>query len=384
MPSIYLDHSATTPVAPDVLQAMMPYFLQDYGNAASLHAFGRDAAAALDAAHSSVACEFGVRPSEVIFTGCGTESDNLALRGVALAMRQRNRGNHIVYAAAEHHAVEYTVHQLRDVFGFEVTEVPVTGTGFVDPDAIKRAIRPNTVLASVMTANNEVGTLQAIGDIGAICRERNVIFHSDAVQCPAYMPLNMHALNVDVMSFSAHKFYGPKGVGIMLMREGTPYLPTLTGGGHERGRRAGTVNVAGAVGAAAALKFVARRRNVESSRLSALRDQLIAGVLADVPDAKLSGDSAMRLPHHASFVIKGVDGEMLLMSLDVEDIAVSTGSACTSGTPEPSSVLMAMGIAPEWALGGLRITLGYNTTPAEIDYVIETMPKCVERVRKAL
>lgn len=385
MRPVYLDHSATTPVCAEALAAMQPYFSEHFGNSSSLHSFGRDAAAALDAARATVACELGARPNEIVFTACGTESDNLALRGAAFAMRKRNPAKtHLITAHAEHHAVEGTLHQLRDLFGFELTELPVDGHGFVDPDDVRRAIGPNTALVSVMAANNEVGTLQAVGDIGAICRERGVLFHSDAVQCPAYMALDVKQLNLDFMALSAHKFYGPKGVGVMYIRDGAPYVPTNTGGGHERGRRAGTVNVAGAVGAAAALKYVAKRRDVQSARLQALRDQLIAGILADVPDVRLSGHLQQRLPHHASLLFKDVDGEMLLMALDVEGIAVSTGSACTSGNPEPSAVLVSMGIAREWALGGLRLTLGYDSTEADIDDVLQIMPKCVERVRRAM
>lgn len=385
MRPVYLDHSATTPVCAEALAAMQPYFSEHFGNSSSLHSFGRDAAAALDAARATVACELGARPNEIVFTACGTESDNLALRGAAFAMRKRNPAKtHLITAHAEHHAVEGTLHQLRDLFGFELTELPVDGHGFVDPDDVRRAIGPNTALVSVMAANNEVGTLQAVGDIGAICRERGVLFHSDAVQCPAYMALDVKQLNLDFMALSAHKFYGPKGVGIMYIRDGAPYVPTNTGGGHERGRRAGTVNVAGAVGAAAALKYVAKRRDVQSARLQALRDQLIAGILADVPDVRLSGHLQQRLPHHASLLFKDVDGEMLLMALDVEGIAVSTGSACTSGNPEPSAVLVSMGIAREWALGGLRLTLGYDSTEADIDDVLQIVPKCVERVRRAM
>ncbi len=383
--AIYLDHSATTPVAESVLSAMLPFFSQTYGNAASMHEYGRDAAAALDEAHRVVGCEIGARASEIIFTGCGTESDNLALRGAALAMRERSKGikKHIISAPTEHHAVEGTLHQLRDMFGFELTELRVDTHGNVDPDDVQRAIRPDTSLVSLMLANNEVGTLLPIAEIGAICKARGVLLHTDAVQCPAYLDINVDALNVDMLSLSSHKFYGPKGVGVLYLRDGTPYLPTLTGGGHERGRRAGTVNVAGAVGTAAALKYVSKERNHQHGRLKVLRDKLIAGILSDVPHTKLSGDPIQRLPHHASFLFKDVDGETLMMALDVEGICVSTGSACTSGDPEPSPVLTAMGIARDWALGGIRITLGFQTTEDEIDTVIAALPSCVARIRKA-
>lgn len=380
---VYLDYSATTPVAGEVAAAMQPYLSELFGNSSSLHTYGRDAAAALDEAHLVVGCAIGARASEITFTGCGTEADNLALRGVAFAMRQRGRGNHIITAPVEHHAVEATAHQLHEVFGFDLTMLQVDGCGRVDPDDVRRAIRPDTALVSVMLANNEVGTLEPVKAIGAVCHEHGVYFHTDAVQAPAYMPVDVNDLNVDLMALSSHKFYGPKGVGVLYIREGTPYMPTITGGGHERGRRPGTVNVAGAVGTAAAVKFISREREAQAARLIGLRDKMIAGILAQVPDARVSGHPAERLPHHASFVFKGVDGESLLMALDVEGIAVSTGSACTSGDPEPSPVLVAMGIPREWALGGLRISLGYHTTDSEIDRVLDVLPKCVERVRRA-
>ena len=379
---IYLDYSATTPVAPEVAEAMQPYFTAMFGNASSTHGFGRDAAAALDEAHTVVGCAIGARASEITFTGCGTESDNLALRGVAFAARKNGRGNHLISSQMEHHAVEGTVHQLHDLFGFDITMLPVDGCGRVDPGDVRRAIRPDTILVSVMLGNNEVGTMQAVSEIGRVCREGGVLFHTDAVQCPAYMPIDVNELNVDLLALSSHKFYGPKGSGVLYMRDGTPYIPVFTGGGHERGRRPGTVSVANAVGTAAALKYVSGQRNEQAVRLSQLRDRLIAGVLANVPDARVSGHPTVRMPHHASFVFKGFDGETLQMALDVEGIAVSTGSACTSGNPEPSPVLLAMGIPAEWALGGLRITLGYHTTQAEIDTVIATLPRCVEQVRK--
>ncbi len=380
---VYLDYSATTPVAGEVAAALQPYLTEKFGNAASLHSFGRDAAAALDEAHLVVGCAIGARASEIVFTGCGTEADNLALRGVAFAMRQRGRGNHIITTPVEHHAVEATARQLHEVFGFDLTMLPVDGCGRVDPDDVRRAIRSDTALVSVMLANNEVGTLEPVKEIGAICRECGVYFHTDAVQAPAYMPIDVNDLNVDLMALSAHKLYGPKGVGVLYLREGTPCMPAITGGGHERGRRPGTVNVAGAVAAAAAIKYISREREAQAARLQILRDKLIAGVLALVPEARISGHPTARLPHHASFVFKGVDGESLLMALDVEGIAVSTGSACTSGDPEPSPVLVAMGIPREWALGGLRISLGYHTTQEEIERVLDVLPKCVEHVRLA-
>ena len=382
---VYLDYSATTPVAPEVEAAMQPFWREAFGNAASLHHFGREAAAALDEAHAILGCAIGARAGEVVFTGCGSEADNLALRGVAFAMRHAGRRGpgHIITTPIEHHAVETTACQLRDLFGFDLTLLPVDGCGRVDPDDVRRAIRADTVIVSIMLANNEVGTLQPISEIGAICREHGIPFHSDAVQAPAYLPLDVNALNVDLLALSSHKFYGPKGVGVLYLREGTPYIPPITGGGHERGRRPGTVNVAGAVGSAAAMRYVARQREAQSARLAALRDRLIAGVLDRVPDARLTGHPTERLPHLASFVFKDVDGESLLMALDVEGFAVSTGSACTSGNPEPSPVLLAMGIPPAWALGSLRISLGYDTRAEDIEALLEVLPRCVERVRRS-
>jgi len=383
---IYLDYSATTPTAEEVKAAMQPYWSDLFGNASSLHSFGRDAAAGLDEAHTVVGCAIGARASEVVFTGCGTEADNLALRGVAFAARRALNGSpgHIITTPVEHHAVEATAHQLHALFGFDLTLLPVDGCGRVDPDDVRRAIRPDTVLVSVMLANNEVGTLQPIREIGAICRERSVPFHTDAIQAPAYLPINVNDLNVDLLALSSHKFYGPKGIGVLYIREGTPYVPPLTGGGHERGRRPGTVNVAGAVGTAAAIKYVSREREGQAARLTALRDRLIEGVLARVPDARVSGHPADRLANHTSFVFKGVDGESLLMALDVEGFAVSTGSACTSGNPEPSPVLLAMGIPREWALGGLRITLGYHTSEEDVNALLDALPECVRRVRRSV
>ncbi len=378
---IYLDHSATTPLAPEAREAMLPFLTEFFGNASSLHSFGRDAAAALDEAHYTVGCAIGARASEIVFTGCGTESDNLALRRAGSPRRV------LVTAPTEHHAVEVTAHQLQDLFGFETVMLPVDETGWVNPQDVQRLLdtRPDEVgLVSVMMANNEVGTLQSVREIGALCRERGVFFHTDAVQCPAYLPIDVNSMNIDLMSLSSHKFYGPKGVGVLYIRDGVPYVSTATGGGHERDRRAGTVNVAGAVGTAAALKLASRRRETEAARLTVLRDKLIAGVLARVPDSRLTGHPARRLPHHTSFAFKDIDGETLLMALDIEGIAVSTGSACTSGSPEPSPVLVALGIPSEWALGGLRITLGYGTTEADIDAVLETLPLCVARVRSAV
>jgi len=385
--AIYLDHSATTPLAPAVRAAMEPYLTHGFGNAASLHSFGREATAALDEAHFTAGCAIGARASEIIFTSGGTESDNLALRGILLGLKAQTAAPALAISAIEHHAVSETAAQLERHFGHPRHVIAVDGQGRVDPssvaatlDAAGGAIK----LVSVMMANNEIGTVQAIAEIAAICHARGCLLHTDAVQCPAYLPVDVNALGVDALSLSAHKVYGPKGIGILYLRDGVPFISTATGGGHERDRRAGTVNVAGAVGAAEALKRAASRRAEETARLTALRDRLIAGVLAQVPEVVLTGHPTERLAHLASFAFKGVDGEVLQMALDVEGIAVSTGSACTSGSPEPSEVLLAIGLAREWALGGLRFSLGESTTEADIARVIEVLPTCVVRARAAV
>ncbi|MDT7884076.1 MAG: cysteine desulfurase family protein [Thermoflexus sp.] len=379
---IYLDHSATTPVDPRVVEAMQPYFTEIYGNSASIHRFGRAAARALEESRRTVAEILGSHPTEVVFTGSGTESDNLALRGVAFAQRRAGRGNHLIVSSVEHHAVLNTARQLEEVFGFEVTYLPVDEYGMVDPDEVGRAIRKDTILISVMYANNEVGTIQPIAEIARIARARGIPFHTDAVQAGGMLDLDVNRLGVDLMTLSAHKFYGPKGVGVLYIRQGTPYLPVITGGGHERGRRAGTVNVAGIVGLATALRLAQESRESENARLRRLRDRLIQGILERVPEARLTGHPTERLPHHASFVFRGINGEELLLALDVEGIAASTGSACTSGRPEPSEVLLAMGLPHEWAVGSLRLTLGKSNTEEDIETVLEVLPRAVARLRE--
>ncbi len=379
---IYLDHSATTPVDPRVVEAMRPYWSEVFGNTSSAHAWGQEAAAALEKARETVAGVLGCRPSEVVFTGSGTEADNLAIRGVAWAARKAERGNHVVTIPIEHHAVGHTVEQLRDLFGFEVTVVPVDEHGRVDPDDVRRAIRSDTVLVTVMAANNEVGTVQPIPEIGAICRERGIPLHTDAVQAAGRLDLNVDRLGVDLLSISAHKFYGPKGVGVLYVRRGVDLVPALTGGGHERGRRPGTVNVAGAVGLAEALRLAEEMREEENVRLQSLRDRLIEGVLENVPDARLTGHPTERLAHHASFALRGVEGASVVVSLDLEGIAASSGAACAEGEPEPSAVLTAMGLPPEWAIGALRLTLGRANTEEDVDTVLEVLPRIIAHLRR--
>ncbi len=383
MNTIYLDHAATTPVAPQVITAMAPYWTEIYGNSASIHAFGRAAARGLEAARSQVAQVMGCHPTEVIFTASGTESDNLAIRGVAWAARDAGRGKHIITTTVEHHAVGHTVQQLCDRFGFEATFVPVDRYGQVDPADVRRAIRADTALISVVYANNEVGTIQPIAEIGQIARAHNIPFHTDAVQAAGKLSLDVNALRVDLLTLSAHKFYGPKGVGALYVRREMAFVPPLTGGGHERGRRPGTVDVAGNVGLAVALQLAEEKRGDETNRLARLRDWLIAGVLERVPDARLTGHPTARLADSASFAFRGCDGETLLMALDLAGIAASTGSACTTGDPEPSFVLTAMGLDPDWAVGSLRLSLGRATTGEQIERVLELLPGVVDQVRRS-
>ncbi|MCS6909511.1 MAG: cysteine desulfurase [Anaerolineales bacterium] len=381
MESIYLDYAATTPLDPRVLEAMLPYLREEFGNPSSVHGFGRRAEKAVEGARRTVAEVLGCDPDEIIFTGGGSESNNLALRGAAFAARELRGANHLITAPTEHEAVLATMHQLRDHFGFELTELPVDRTGRVEPADVVRALRPDTALVSVMTANNEIGTLQPVAEIAAICHERGVLFHTDAVQAASQLDLNVRASGVDLLSLGAHKFYGPKGVGALYVRRGTPLLPTQTGGAQERGRRAGTSNVASIVGLAEALRITAQERETHNARFAALREYVIAGVLSNVPESRVTGHRLERLPNHASFVFRYINGNDLLMHLDLAGIAASSGSACKTGDPRPSGVLLALGLEPEWALGSLRITVGRGTTEAHVERLVAVLPKAVEKLR---
>ncbi len=377
---IYLDHAATTAVDPRVVEAMLPYFASVYGNPSSPYRFAERARKALEQARAKVADILGARPSEIVFTSCGTESDNLALRGVALA--NRGRGKHLITTPIEHHAVLHTCEQLAREFGFRVTYVPVDSFGMVDPDAIGRAITPETVLISVMFANNEVGTIEPIAEIGRIARARGIPFHTDAVQAGSSLNLHVDELNVDLMALSGHKFYAPKGVGVLYVREGTRLLPTQTGGGQERHLRAGTENVPYIVSLAKALEMAYDDLDSEVPRLTALRDRLIEGVLERIPDAYLTGHPVQRLPNSASFVFAGIEGESILLQLDLAGVAASSGSACTSGSEGPSHVLTALGLEASLARGSLRLTLGRENTAADVDYVLEALPGIVHKLRE--
>jgi cysteine desulfurase len=377
--SIYMDHAATTAVAPRVVEAMLPYFAEKYGNASSVHGFGREAQQAMENARKTVADILDAGPEEVIFTSCGTESDNLAIRGVAFA--QQKRGNHIITSPVEHHAVGHTCEQLGQRFGFEVTYVPVDKYGRVDPDAVGRAITDRTVLITIMYANNEVGTIQPIAEIGGLARAKGIPFHTDAVQAGGTLDLNVNTLNVDLVSLSAHKFYGPKGVGILYQRRGTPLLPMQTGGGHERGRRAGTENIPYIVGLATALELAHQSRESNNARIAGLRERLISGVLSSISDAYLTGHPTERLPNSASFVFRGIEGEAILLSLDLMGVAASSGSACTSGATEPSHVLTSIGLPVDICHGSLRLTLGNDNAPQDVDYVLSVLPDIVRKLR---
>lgn len=378
---IYLDHSATTPVDPSVVEAMAPYWTTTFGNTESSHAFGRDAANALEGARQKVASILNCHISEIAFTGSGTESDNLALRGAAWGARQAGRGDHIITTPIEHHAVSHTLDQLRELFGFQVEHIPVDDDGLVNPDDIAASLRPETVLVSVVLASNEIGTVQPVAEIGRVCRERGVLLHTDAVQAPGRLALCPDHLNVDLLALSAHKFNGPKGVGLLYVRRDTPLIPAITGGDHERGRRPGTVNVAGAVGLATALELAEERRQEENARLQSLRDRLIAGVLERVPASQLTGHPRRRLAHHASFVFQDVEGESVVQALDLQGIAASSGAACTEGEPETSPVLRALGLGPEWGIGSLRLTMGVSNEEADVTRVLDVLPSVVRRLR---
>ncbi len=380
--SIYLDFAATTPVDPRVMAAMLPYFSLDFGNPSSVHHYGRQAEKALEQARCDVAAALNCQPAEVIFTGCGSEADNLALRGAALAAREQTGANHLITTPIEHSAVLATMRQLRDHFGFELTILPVDADGLVSPAAVADALRPDTALVSVMYASNEIGSIQPIAAIAQACRGRGVLLHTDAVQAASQLTVDVQALGVDFLALGAHKFYGPKGVGVLYARRGAALLPTQTGGSHEQGLRAGTQNVPYIVGLAEALRLTVAERDQHNELFQALRDRLIEGVLRHVPDSALTGHRSQRLPNHASFVFQGLDGNELLMHLDLAGIAASSGSACKTGDPEPSEVLLALGLEPALALGSLRLTVGRPTTGADVDRLLAVLPAVVDKLRR--
>ncbi len=378
---IYLDYAATTPVDSRVLDAMLPYFNASFGNPSSVHRYGQVAEAAVDSARETVASVLNCRADEIVFTSCGSESDNLALRGAMLAGRKNNR-NWLLTSHVEHHAVSKTAEQLEQYFNIHVEWLPVDARGMVTPEAMRAAVCDATALASVMLANNEIGTINPIAELAAICHEHGILVHTDAVQAAAYLDVDVQTLGVDMLSLGAHKLYGPKGVGALYVRKGTELLPHLTGGGQEFGLRAGTQNVPYIVGFAEAMRLAKEEREQRVAHVRPLRDQIVGRVLEEIPDSQLTGHPENRLPNHASFVFKDVDGNLLLQFLDANGFACSSGSACKTGNPEPSEVITALGLSRDWALGSLRVTLGKDSTPAQIDSFLKTLPDLVANARK--
>jgi len=381
--AIYLDHAATTPVDARVLDAMLPYLREHYGNPSSLHRLGQDAARAVRRARAQVADILNCSPQEIVFTSGATESNNLALRGIVLAQPTEGHRRHLVISAVEHKAVLETAQDLHEHYNVDLTVVPVDGNGRVRVKDVEAALRPETALVSIMYANNEVGTVQPLADIAALCRERGIPFHTDAVQAANYFSLDVQALGVDALTLSGHKIYGPKGIGVLYLRRSLPLRPQLTGGRQENGRRAGTENVPGIVGMAAALTLAQTSRQRECERLRLLRDHLVQHVLTRIPDVYLTGHPQERLPNHASFVIGGLESGRVLMALDLAGVAASSGSACTSAAQTPSHVLTAMGIPPEEAVGHIRLTLGRQSDENAIVQTVHVLEDVVRRLRHA-
>jgi cysteine desulfurase len=376
---IYLDHAATTKLDPEVLAAMLPFLGDQFGNASSIYSLGREARKAVEEARDVTAAFFGARPKEIVFTSCGSESDNLAIRGVAWA--SKSRGNHIITSQVEHSAVLNTCRALEKQ-GFAVTYLPPDRTGRISVEQVQEAITDRTILISIIHANNEVGTVQPVADIGALARERRITFHTDAVQSVGQLPAQVTALNADLVSMSAHKVYGPKGVGALYVRTGVRLQPVISGGDQEFHRRAGTENVPGIVGLAKALELAYEELATVPPRLARLRNRLVEGILSRVPACELTGHPEQRSPNHASFLFRHIEGEPLLHNLDMRGIAASSGSACASGSVEPSHVLLAMGFSVEEAHGALRLTLGKANTDADVDAVLTALPPLVEELRE--
>lgn len=376
---IYLDHAATTYVKPEVLEAMIPYFNQKFGNPSSVYSIGRESKKAIEEARDRVAAALGAQSREIFFTGSGSEADNWAIKGVAYA--NRDKGNHIITTAIEHHAVLHTCQYLESD-GFEVTYLPVDPNGLINLDDLRKAIKPNTILISIMFANNEIGTVQPISEIGKIAREKNIYFHTDAVQAVGNVHINVVDMNIDLLSLSSHKFYGPKGVGALYIRKGVKITSFLHGGAQERGRRASTENVAGIVGLGKAIEIASQNIDEYNSKLISLRDRTIEEITRRIPFVKLNGDRYKRLPGNVNFSFEFIEGESLLLMLDMKGIAASSGSACTSGSLDPSHVLLAIGLPHEIAHGSLRLTFGEENTQEDVDYVLEVLPMIVQRLRE--
>ncbi|MBZ4664802.1 cysteine desulfurase NifS [Mahella sp.] len=376
---IYMDHAATTYVKPEVMDEMLPYFTDKFGNPSSIYFYGREAKEAIETAREKVATAIGAEPSEIYFTSGGTESDNWAIKGTAFASKKR--GNHIITSAIEHHAVLHTCQYLEKL-GFEVTYLPVDQYGLVDPDDVYKTITDKTVLISIMMANNEIGTIEPIAEIGRIARQRGVYFHTDAVQAIGSMDIDVKSLNVDMLSLSGHKFYGPKGIGALYIRKGVKIDQFMHGGAQERNRRASTENVPGIVGLGRAIELATATIPQRREHLTQLRDRLIKGIMDKIPFVRLNGHPTERLPGNVNLSFEFIEGESMLLSLDLKGVAASSGSACTSGSLDPSHVLLAIGLPHEIAHGSLRLTLGDDNTEEDVDYVIEILPDIVERLRQ--
>ena len=378
MRRIYLDYAATTPTDPEVVKAMLPYFTDRFGNPSSIHSFGQEAKAAVEKARREIASFLGAKQDEIIFTSGGSESDNFAIKGVAYA--NKHKGNHIITSSIEHHAVIKSCEFLEKM-GFEVTYLPVSKDGLVDPEDVKKAITDKTILISIMHASNEIGTIQPIKEIGKIAREKKIYFHSDAVQTFGHLHINVDELNVDLLSVSAHKLCGPKGIGILYVRKGTKIVSFIHGGGQERKRRASTENVPAIVGFGKAVEIAKKTMDEEVKKLVILRDKLIKGILEKIDNVYLNGHPVRRLPNNVNVSVESIEGESMLLSLDMEGIAASTGSACTSSSLEASHVLLALGLSHELAHGSLRFTLGRYTEKEDINKVLEILPKIVKKLR---
>jgi len=378
MKKVYLDYAATAPCDPEVIKAMEPYFFDKFGNASSIHAYGQEAKAAIEDAREKVASFLGAKPDEIVFTSGGTESDNFAIEGVAYALQKK--GNHIITTAIEHHAISEPC-KFLEKRGFNITTVGVDRYGLVSPEEIEKAVTDKTILISVMHANNEIGTIQPISEIGKIARDKGIYFHTDAVQTVGHVPVNVDELNVSLLSLSAHKFYGPKGMGALYIRKGTRIERFLHGGDQEKNRRASTHNTPGIVGLGKAIELCSNKMGEEAKFQGSLRDKLIKEIPDKIPEVYLNGHPAKRLPNNVNFSIKYIEGESILLSLDMLGIAASTGSACTSSSLEPSHVLLALGLSHEIAHGSLRITLGRWTKEEDINYLLEHLPKIVEKLR---
>ena len=378
MDRIYMDNAATTAVSPEVLQTMLPYFSEIYGNPSSIHSTGRDARRAVDAARKQVAQAIGAQPTEIYFTAGGSESDNWAIKGTAFA--KRDKGNHIITTAIEHHAVLHTCQWLEKQ-GFQVTYLPVDEYGRVRVEDVEKAITDKTILISIMAANNEIGTLEPIAEIGKLAHEKGILFHTDAVQAVGAIPLDVNAMNIDMLSMSGHKFHGPKGIGALYIRKGVRPDVFMHGGAQERAQRAGTENLAGIVGMGKAIELATQNLEANAARMTRLRDKLIDSILAEIPEVRLNGHRTERLPNNVNVSIRYIEGEALLLRLDLAGIAGSSGSACTSGSLDPSHVLLAIGLPHEIAHGSLRLSLGTDSTEAEVDEVLRVLPGIVKDLR---